>query len=158
MLLNGAGFYIFYFHQLHSVKREMRQALKRLPDDKLERIVLPSASFQDALVEEDEMRWNDRMYDIARIQKRGGDIVVFCLRDQKEENLIDFIGAVLTNPLKLSDVPPSVVQFLSLSFIVPSVDYDLTPDSVEMSFKADFALRFPEIFPPVNNPPPEVNC
>jgi len=38
--------------------------------------------------EENEFEYNGEMYDVAKIEKTGSDIFIYCIRDEMEEQLI----------------------------------------------------------------------
>ena len=61
LLVNGTGFYVYYILQLRIIKAEMRQALKLRPDNELEILNLSQKQFENALVEEDEIRIAGKM-------------------------------------------------------------------------------------------------
>lgn len=155
MLFNGAGFYIFYFQRLHEVKDQMRKAMKLLPEEKLEKILVPSFAFAQALVGEDEMRWNGRMYDIAKIEKQPDHVMVYCLRDHKEEDLIGIITGIFSEPLNVSEVPLAVVQFLGLTFLLPEAGHAISAGAMKNIPSSHFVLYFPETCASICTPPPE---
>jgi hypothetical protein len=118
MLLNGAGFYMYYAVELTAIKREMRAALKRLPDEQLHVLMLTRKQFANARQDDDEIRINGKMYDVARTRPAGDYIAVYCLHDEAEDNLLAFITEVVTKPLTSEDsLPEEIIQYLTLTFI-----------------------------------------
>ena len=120
MLVNTAGFYLYYPFALQAIRKEMKALLKTLPDEKLDFFILDENAFRKARVEAHEIKLDGRMYDIARIEIRGGFYHVYCLHDQKEDSLISFLGYVLGKPFKSDPFPKVIQQFLGLVFILPS--------------------------------------
>lgn len=116
-LAHFAGFYIYFFTQLSMVRKEMRARLKELPPEDLELLVLTPAQYQAAKVEDHEVKVDGKMYDIARIDVKGGTIHVYCLHDKAEDSLLAFVDKILALPLKNKNVPAGVLQFLSLSYL-----------------------------------------
>ena len=127
-LAHFAGFYIYFAVQLKQVRQEMRSQLRNLPTEELKLLTLTPEEFQKARVEEHEVKVDGKMYDIARVEKRDNVILVYCLHDAAEDNLLAFLNKILTLPLKDSHIPSGILHFYSLnylpahwSFIVPEV-------------------------------------
>src|SRR4051812_37052272 len=126
MLFNGAGFYIYYALELQKIKAEMHEALVKLSDDKLQLLKLTISEFNEALVEDEELQFDGSMYDVARISIHGDSVYVYCLRDEKEGDLLTFISDVVSSPLKNQrSLPKPIVQFLTLVFLLPGSEQDL---------------------------------
>ncbi len=97
----------------------MRTALKSLPEEHLTKLVLTETEFKQSRIEEHEIKVGGRMYDIARAQVAGGKVIVWCLHDEAEDNLLAFLDAVSTRAHQdTKPVPQSIQQFLALTFIV----------------------------------------
>lgn len=127
-LAHFAGFYIYFVVQLKQVRQEMRNQLRSLPTEELELLTFTPEEFQIARVEEHEVKADGKMYDIARLKKQGNTILVYCLHDAAEDNLLAFLNKILSLPLKDSHVPNGILHFYSLNylpahwgFIVPEV-------------------------------------
>lgn len=129
MVVNTAGFYLYYPVALRGIRKEMKALLKTLPDEKLDFFILDNTAFQKARVEAHEIRLGGRMYDIARVEIKDGFHHVYCLHDKKEDNLISFLNHVLGKPFKSDTFPSVIQQFLSLVFILPSktIIYEIDP-------------------------------
>jgi hypothetical protein len=154
-LAHFAGFYIYFVVQLKQVRHEMRNQLRNLPAEELELLTLTPEEFQNAKVEEHEVKVDGKMYDIARVEKREGKILVYCLHDAAEDNLFAFLNKILTLPLKDSHVPNGILHFYSLnylpahwSFIVPEV-MPTTPFTVYTEMISEYSAA-------IAVPPPKV--
>jgi Fic family protein len=155
LLVNGTGFYIYYIIQLQSIKAEMRQALKRRPDHELEILTLTQRQFEDALVEEDEIRVAGKMYDIARIERSGDDLRIYCLHDEKEENLLALLQEIVSKPLKdRSSMPVAIMDFLALNFILPFEDIVFKNSSTAIQSGSFYQLPLDKFFHDILTPPP----
>jgi hypothetical protein len=118
MLVNGAGFYMYYALQLSSIKREMRAALKQAPDHQLQVLKLTRSQYTNSRQDEHEIRFNGKMYDVARIKTKGDLLWVYCIHDAKEDNLLTFIQEIIAKPLTNADsVPHVIIQYLTLTYI-----------------------------------------
>ncbi|MFN8342847.1 MAG: hypothetical protein U0V64_14385 [Cyclobacteriaceae bacterium] len=121
LLAHLAGFYAYLAIRLAEIRREMLTELRDRHPDQLQSIHLTAAQLEEALVEEDEMKLNGRMYDIAAIQKTGDRVVVLCLHDEKEDSLLSLLDGIIQNATRdKKPVPPSVLGLLSLTAEIPS--------------------------------------
>lgn len=118
-LLNLAGTYFYFGMRLFQIRREMRTELKLKEVSELECIVLTANEYRKVRVGDDEMKWKGKMYDISRTQRRGDQIIVYCLHDENEDNLLVLLNSILKNASKdKKPVPSSLLGFLNLA--VPS--------------------------------------
>ncbi len=117
-LTHLAGFYVYFAVRLGSIRMAMREKLAELPDDQLDVVTIPAAEFQAAWLEEREMKWQGNMFDIARVENRGGVIDVYCIRDHDEDGLLNFLTAIMeTTKEDTAETPTSLVQFFTLEYI-----------------------------------------
>jgi hypothetical protein len=132
-LFNFAGIYFYFGVRIFTIKQEMRAALKNKPDSELTRLELPVAEFERSRVDEHEVKVNGKMFDIARIQFAGDRVIIFCLHDEAEDNLLSFLDAVSSRAHNdKHPVPGTIVQFLSLTFLVTYFTFDAS--TVDYSF------------------------
>lgn len=129
LLANAAGFYVYYILELQHIHREMRAMLTTLPDEKLTRLVLPIQEYESSLVEDDEIKYKGRMFDVARMQHVSDSVIVFGVFDEKEDNLLALANEILNKPFdQHSPVTQSVVHFICLDFLptqhLPDTSYD----------------------------------
>ncbi|MBL7865171.1 MAG: hypothetical protein JNK10_09860 [Cyclobacteriaceae bacterium] len=156
LLLHLAGFYIYFVVRLGEIRMNQREALAHLPVEQLEAIVMPRASFRAAWMEEREMEWQDRMYDIGRVEASGEWITVYGLEDKDEENLLSMLSAVVRMSTQdTSSAPTSVTQFFSLEYLVGQVDQPNPPPPHNAVSQRSLYLFFaPEVdLLPVTPPP-----
>lgn len=100
----------------------MRSKLKYLPADQLEVIHLSTIAYQSSLRDDgDEIEVNGKMFDIARVEIKQGQVVIYCLHDSAEDNLLSFLDHVLKNATTDSQhASSSLFQFNFLSYILSS--------------------------------------
>jgi hypothetical protein len=126
LLINSAGFYVYYVIQIRQIRSEMRAALKNLPKEQLDVLSLTPLQFQEAQVESHEIKVQGKMYDIAWTEEINGVITVYCKHDKKEDDLLALLDHVLSVPIEEKDAIPSVVsEFIALSFVKPSFQLEL---------------------------------
>lgn len=112
-----AGVYVYFIGRLHEIKAEMRLALKTKPAEELDVLELSAVEFQRARVDDHEIKVNGKMYDLARVEKKGDRLMVYCLHDKAEDNLLSLLDSILKNASKdKKPVPGSGLSFL-LAFI-----------------------------------------
>lgn len=117
-----AGIYVFSVVRLGEIRMEQRYRLASLPADQLDVLQVPAAKFKSFWMEEREMEWQGKMYDIARVEREGETILIYCLHDEDEDNLLNFIAAVVeTSRQDSQQAPGSLVQFLALEYVVSIV-------------------------------------
>jgi len=111
-LVHLAGAHVYFILRLYEIHMETRAQLKQLPIDQLQVLKMSLLEFEDAQVEEDEIEVEDKMYDVARIEKSGNEITVYCLHDQAEDNLLSFLDEILKKASH--DKKPLPLNFLDL--------------------------------------------
>ena len=155
-LAHFAGFYIYFFTQLQVVRQEMRAKLKELPPEELELITLSVNEYQKAKVEEHEIKVGGKMYDIARIVEKNGNVLVYCLHDKAEDSLLAFLDKILKLPLKDKKTSPQLVKFTLLSYILPlTFSWDNSATNLFNNF-TQYHLHFSSFFPSLESPPPRL--
>lgn len=118
LVFHLAGSYVYFAVRLGEVRMTMREKLAELPDHQLEIVDVPLAAFQTEWLEEREMKWRGKMYDIARTETVGETVRVFCLHDEDEDGLLNFLSAVVeTSQQDTHQAPGSVIQFFSLKYL-----------------------------------------
>ena len=155
LLSNGMGFYFFYCLHLYHIKVEMKETLKSIPEEKLEILKLTPKQYEEAIVEDGEIKVNGRMYDVARISKLNGILKVYCLHDEKEDNLFALLDELVAKPIKnQSSIPSEVFEFLSLVFIDTTVspDFFTAESDSEQNNYYHFSLK--TILLELTTPPP----
>lgn len=114
LLLNLVGGYLYFGVRMMHIHDKKRAELKTKDVSELEVITLSLKEFRKALVGDDEIELDDKMYDIARTEKKGDSIIVYCLHDEDEDNLLSLLDSILSNSSKdKKPVPSSVLGFLS---------------------------------------------
>lgn len=114
LTLNLMGGYVYFSIRIIKLHDEKRAELKKKNRSELEVIKLSRKQFKKALVEDDEIELDDKMYDIAQTEIKGDTIIVYCLHDTDEDNLLSLLDSILSNSTKdKKPVPSSVLGFLS---------------------------------------------
>ena len=127
MVVHLAGFYVYFVFRLHTIHEQARAELINRPDHQLARLELTAREFESLGGDDGEIRYNGRMYDIARTEAHGDRMVVFALHDADEDDLLAFIAAVAkTADQDHQQAPQAFTFFLSLTFL-PTAEF-IFPD------------------------------
>lgn len=135
----------------------MREVIQRLPSDQLEIFRMDARTFAEARVDDHEMRVNNRMYDIARVEVKGTQLVVYAMHDEKEDNLLAFLDHVSRSPFSRTKTTALSLQFLLFVFLTPDQACLSTPDAIDINHETAFMINLPRSFkqeltlPPRNN-------
>ena len=155
-LLHLAGFYVYFGVRQAQIHREMRSKLKYLPADQLEVIRLSSKAYQRALRDDGhEIEVNGKMFDIARVEIKQNQVIIYCLHDSVEDNLLSFLNQVLKNAAQdQQQVPSPLFQFSALTFILPSVFSFNNPSALSFSSFTNYSESDCSFIPSLETPPP----
>ncbi len=155
LLLNIAGAYVYFFVRLQQIKTQIRAELKYKPVEELEVLELTANAFQQALVEEHEIEVDGKMYDIARVERKDGRVIVYALHDEAEDNLLSLLDAILKNATKdKKPVPPTITGLHTLLFLPVDFQHGQVESQVVQHRTGYwFALRCTSLS--IEGPPPK---
>jgi hypothetical protein len=154
-LLHFAGVYTYFGVRLIAIRQEMKVKLKALPDEQLEKIILSKKNFEKVDVEENELELNGKMYDIAKIEKKGNEYIVYALHDEHEDNLLSFLDEIVKRSgSDKKPVPSQLLQFLSLVFIPSSNNFSLHQIKTEKHFDL-YSNLYSSFRSSIESPPPK---
>ena len=132
--LNSAGFYVYYAVQLQKNRAEMRERLQFLPIDQMETLILSHEEYLESRVDDHEVKVKGKMYDIARVEETGDSVYIFCIHDEKEDNLLSLCSELIGKPLESSSaMPGAIVKFIGLHFIIFEEETCFTTISVAVA-------------------------
>lgn len=134
----------------------MRSKLKYLPADQLEIIQLSPKAYQLALRDDgNEIEVNGKMFDIARAEIKQGQVIIYCLHDSAEDNLLSFMDHVLKNATQdRQQVPTPLYQFSALTFVLPAVFLFKPLSSFSSSAFTLYTIGDFSFSPSLDTPPP----
>ncbi len=118
MLAHLAGFYVYFAVRLGEIRMEMRRKLADLPASQLDIVVVPRESFRSSWLDELEMEWGGKMYDIARVESRCEEMVVYCLHDEDEDDLLSIVSGIAeAGQQDNRQAPRMLIQFFGLEYM-----------------------------------------
>lgn len=148
------GSYVYFVIRAAEIKREMRATLRATPAEELDMLVMTRAEFDAAREDEHEIKWQGRMYDVARVEPVAGQVVVYALHDEAEDNLLAFLDAVLKNSAgDKKPVPDSLFSWLSLKYMSPVV-VTVNPGPSTLKPFTPYYETFSELARTIVSPPP----
>ena len=136
------------------IHNEKREELKKKDVSELEVITLPLNQFKKARVGDDEIELNDRMYDIARTEVAGEIIIVYCLHDEDEDNLLSLLDSILRNSTKdKKPVPPQLSQLLAITTGVQNSYYPTSATGI--THTTFYQTTISQFDVSIDSPPPQ---
>lgn len=134
----------------------MKAELINSPQTALQKITLTIADYERAKKDDDEIKWQGSMYDVARVKRSGEIVIVFGLRDEMETNLLAFFESIVqTNQSDGQSPPAALMQYLSLIFTIPStafLNHNLARPDKDFFIFWNAQLQEPSI--EIQSPPP----
>ena len=122
MAANLAGFYVYFIFRLEVIHEESRAELFKNAAENFDCFDLTQRAYEDALIEENEIRLNDRMYDVAKVEFTDDRVILYARHDAAEDDLLLFIQEVIHNAsTDEKPAPGSLTSFLFLTFLKPEL-------------------------------------
>jgi hypothetical protein len=99
------------------VQDEMKQSLNS-NTCKFQKIILSFDVYQKCKINSNEIKINDKLYDIKSIKTSGSNIELLVMNDSKEENILAKIAEFTNNvPHSNNAIANNLKQLLSLNYI-----------------------------------------
>lgn len=156
ILVNGAGFYIYFCFRLVEIKKEMQEEIARTSPELFQKISLTKIEYIKLKVGDHELEWNGSMYDVAHIRFIGDRVEILALQDGLETELLAFASGIVQSATGDSKTPPSsLLQYLSLTFTVPNPPFDLNSQFYSnIVHSTVYTVRFSTGYTKIVAPPP----
>jgi hypothetical protein len=153
-LVYFAGFYIYFILRLTEIRSEMRSQMRALPKEQLHQLILSPADFEKSKVEDDEIKVDGKMYDIAWVETTNKEVTVYCLHDEAEDNLLSFLDEILKNASNDKKQLPSGIFSLLEMDVLPKILNTSSKDvALQKGFTA-YKCYVNDFIPLLNTPPP----
>jgi hypothetical protein len=151
---NFGGTWIIYETRRMHIYREMEKEVRSAQG--FEIIQLTKQEFDRYSTRENEICLKGKMYDFAKVEQSGDHVVLYCIRDTKEETLkADFYRSLEDKHSKTNDkLLSQFSQLFSLTYLAPA---GLNPEfgiSSPRDFY-DFEILFTSISLLNDTPPPK---
>jgi len=132
-------------------RTNIQSAVRSFQDDKLELLVLSSAEFEKTQWTDDKIEFErgGRMFDVARIEFRGGSYYIYCENDYFEDLLVNY--------LKASGSKTKSTQIFHAHVFEPLKEFSCSNTSVSFAEPDFFTINlYVSVNHELNTPPPRV--
>lgn len=155
-LFNTFGFEVLYQLERAALHEQAEQRIRMNPQSAQLQLITVSLHDQaqpEWLRDGYEFRYNDRLYDVIRIQKQGDVVRYYCLGDDDETAFADNASQLGQQQYSAHSTGKLLKQFLLLSYF-PQTAFTFTltpPEAVAYPFRAThytFAFSRLDIPPP----------
>jgi hypothetical protein len=120
------GCYVYFATRLISIRHEMREQLKYLPTEELSVFTFTVDEFRKAKVNDHEIKVDGKMHDIARIESKEGQLYVYAVHDEAEDNLLAFLSEIASRSSKdKKPVPSQLLKLISLQFVKTEISWQI---------------------------------
>jgi hypothetical protein len=158
-LFNFAGFAAMFFVEQHIIYFEMNEKLKH--EKNLETIVLSKADAQKYSWDDGkELKIDNRMYDIARQEDKGDEIIFYVIHDEAEGNLFAKLESFFDFKNKANSTDGKIelqlVKFLTLVTLTPA-DQTANKTEVFLTSLSDITPQFTSINISPDKQPPRLS-
>ena len=129
--------------------------LESIPDNKLEKILLSTQEFNSLDFDQKEIEFHGKMYDIAKIEKHPDRYILYAVHDESEDYLLYLLDEIIKrsgNDKK--PVPSQLLQFFSLVFISPLLNFEFSQDPPKL-ISLDCPTLYCSFHSPIDSPPPQ---
>jgi hypothetical protein len=117
LLLQGGGFVFLLLFQQMALKAEMHSEILK-GDLTFEQLSMSSADYQRALVDEHEISWKGKLFDVKEIVVLHNRVVLTVVNDTKEENILRELKEFLHRSCRNNkSLPERSAQLFLMSYI-----------------------------------------
>jgi hypothetical protein len=119
LLFNSFGYVLVYFEVKQSLKDDAYEKMKDyISEDELDIIVLnkkdPIKNTDECLfLNDDEIKYKGKLYDIYRKCEKGNEEILYCLSDEKENVIEKIFSSYIENLNSKSSEQPAVRNILN---------------------------------------------
>ncbi|MCX6234063.1 MAG: hypothetical protein NT175_04950 [Bacteroidetes bacterium] len=154
LAFNTGGFWLLFELQKLSNYILVQKELKS--SDEYEIIKLSRGEFNRCTTKAKEIKLGDQMYDFNKKVIQGDTVIIYCIRDTREENLISAFYKYLKNHhSKENDKLLShFIQLLHIVFVVPDNFPNNITSVLDNPFR-EWRHFYQSVFLPIDSPPPK---
>ena len=90
-LIAGGSLLLYFLQQANysSMQNKINSGLKS------ETVILSVKDFNKARKGKHEMKWQNRMYDISKVEFKNNTVVIYCMHDKKEDKILKAISGLM---------------------------------------------------------------
>jgi len=155
-MLQSGGLLLIYKVQQSYVQDEMKQSLSS-NTCKFQKIILSFDVYQKCKINSNEVKINEKLYDVKSVKASGSNIELLVINDSREENIIAKIAEFTNNvPHSNNAITNNLRQLLSMNYISQEAysGFFSYPSSVaKILFSVTYVISN---FPEIPTPPPRL--
>jgi hypothetical protein len=158
LLFNSFGYIFVYLQVKNNLKDESLEKLKEyIPEEELEVIIYNSKdSLSDGkieFIEDDEIKYYDRMYDVYKKVEKSSVIYFYCVGDEKENVLNKAFSTYIKSIISKDTPQPALknILMIKLSFAIINQTDNLLANKLEQLIsysKLFLTTNYPEVLTP----------
>ncbi len=149
-------FFLYMLWQYHAKEQMKEQLMAVMPDSSLE-IIDADQNNSSIIWQEDgkEFLMGDQLYDVARISKKNGKILIYCLSDKNEERLLqDLSRAVKSGNDNNNEKGKHTIKFFLTYFVSANTEEALISNRAAQLKFVNFCVSLRSSTLEVTLPPP----
>ena len=153
IVASQVGYYLMYAFRQHQIKEAVNmRMLAGIPDSSLQLIVAYENESFHWEEEGKEFYMDGQLYDVVRLVRKSKQIILYCINDKKENELLTHIGKAVKSGNNKDTKHTLSIQVIDLLMedISPTVPID--PPSTQSYFS--FVSAITAFSKKVNAPPP----
>jgi hypothetical protein len=162
---NLAGYYIVYKGWQQGLRQQIKyQIIHGLKLSEIEVLKFSKTDLQSKIVileweKEDELRYNDYMYDVVSRKETNDSIVLLCINDHKEKKLIDqfeaYVNQQQDNSTSKHSKPLKILEDLNKEYFHPQKAVQNYRDGITID-NPGIEVFITDTFIDVLSPPPKL--
>ena len=166
-IYNTMGYYFVFKIAQFDVRAEMKSAIKRnIPMKDLEVITIPATAngsndSQTRFIDDNELIYQGKLYDIVKRELSGNNIIVYCINDKKEEVLLENLYAKLTREnditKNMNDKSGHILTSMIKDVVFSKTIIIISPIGLDINFSSvnnEIINSYSEVI----TPPPRFSC
>lgn len=156
LMLQSGGLFVAYKMQQYAAKYAMQQSIRKSTSI-VETLSMSRSEFAKSLVDNKEIRYKGKMYDIRSMSILNDSVHLMVVHDTKEENILKKIKNLFSDHhSQKNKVPQVLIQLLSLDYIQHTVNLNPFITHHVVSLNHHFSENILSQNSEILLPPPEV--
>jgi hypothetical protein len=160
ILLNSIGYILLYIERLANINREIRTLINEdYSAETITKLTLSNYEFTYLLrwKGDDEFKFKGKMFDVIKIERTQNQIIIFCIRDEKEEMLISSFEKIFKRNFSSDNINSnSGISLLNVQLLgLPIYQYTLERNFSFNILSGGYTNCYNSKFSEANTPPPK---
>lgn len=161
ILVNSIGYILLYIERLATINLEIRKTINEdYSAEIVTKLALSNYEFTHFVrwKGDDEFKFKGKMFDVVKIERTQNQIIIFCIRDEKEEMLISSFEKIFKRNFSSDNINSNLrisllnVQLLGLPIYEYALERNFSFNILSCGYTNNYISKFLE----ANTPPPKV--